>query len=988
MLTPRADACPPAPVGAAPAGSEARIGQIGGEILARTEDASAVFGSHWWEQQVFSWTLAHPQVRARLFRFVDVLPALASSHDVAGHLRSYLLEDAHELPRALELALRLSSPGSPVGDIAAFAARHNVRQIARRFIAGETVAEATDAIDGLRERGAEAVLDVLGEVVTSDAEADRYTRTYLDLIAALPGVHVALKLSSLDPAFDAVAPEAARAAVGARLRAILRHAADSGAHVTIDMEQHDKKCLTLEIFRAILGEDEFRGRADVGIVLQAYLRDTAEDLEELLDWVQWRGTRILIRLVKGAYWDLETTLAIQRGWPAPVFGQKWESDAAFEQLVRRLLVKRELVRPAIASHNVRSLAATLAAAELYGVAPSGFEIQMLYGMADPLQDALVDRGNAVRVYTPYGPLVPGMAYLIRRLLENTSNESFLRHSFADHSPTAELLASPMAAGRTNPAVPTPRSVDSEDDMAGLSFQNEPNSDFSRIETRAALAGALDCLCGEHLGKDHPARIGHREVWTGDWIESFDPSQKSRLIGRAARSGVVEANEAVAAAHDASRGWRDTPVDERAAIVRRTAGELRRRRFELAAWLVLEVGKGWREADAEVSEAIDFCELYALSAERLQGTARVRLLPGEANVLLQEPRGVAAIIAPWNFPLAILAGMTTAALATGNTVVLKPAEQSPIIAAKFFEALIAAGLPDGVASLLPGMGEDVGARLVEHPYVALIAFTGSREVGLGMLETAAHVGPGQTTIKRVLAEMGGKNAIVVDADADLDEAVRGIVDSAFGYAGQKCSACSRLIVVEAVHDRLLERLVDATRSLRVGPPSDPANQVGPVSGAGAVERIALAVRDAGEPLFRAELARDDGHYVAPMIFDRVDPQSPLAREEIFGPILAVLVAADFDEALTLANDSDYALTGGLYSRDPEHIERARREFRVGNLYVNRGITGALVDRQPFGGSRLSGVGAKAGGPDYLHQFCEARTITENTLRHGFAPEELR
>lgn len=977
----------PAPVGAAPAGSEARIGQIGGEILARTEEADAIFGSHWWEQQIFSWTLAHPQVRARLFRFVDVLPALASKKEVAAHLRSYLLEDAAELPRALELALRISAPGSTVGDIAAFAARHNVRQIARRFIAGETVVEAQAAVDRLRARGASAVLDVLGEVVTSDVEADRYARTYLDLIDGVPNAQVALKLSSLDPKFDAIAPARAMASAGERLRAILRHAGDRGAHVTIDMEQYEKKGLTLEIFRSVLGEDEFRGRSDVGIVLQAYLRDTERDLEDLLDWLGWRGAPVLVRVVKGAYWDLEATLATQRGWPCPVFLQKWESDAAFERLARRLLAKRELVRPAIASHNVRSLAAALAAAEQFGATSSEFEIQMLYGMADPLQDALVERGHEVRVYTPYGPLVPGMAYLIRRLLENTSNESFLRHSFVDHTAAAELLANPGEGRRPSPPFPGPRAIDPEDDMQEISFRNEPNSDFACVETRAAFGGALECLEAEHLGRERALRIGHREVVTGRWIESIDPSRLDRVVGRAACAGEEEADRAVAAARDSVPGWRGAPVSDRAAVVRRVAVELRRRRFELAAWIVFEVGKSWREADAEVSEAIDFCELYAAAAERLQGTARSRSFPGEENLVLQEARGVAAVVAPWNFPLAILAGMTAAALVTGNAVVMKPAEQASLVGLELFDALIAAGVPDGVASLLPGRGEDVGAQLVTHPDVATIAFTGSRAVGLGMLEAAARVPAGGRTIKRVLAEMGGNNAILVDTDADLDEAVRGVVDSAFGFAGQKCSACSRVVVVEGVHERFVERLVEATRSLRVGPAADPANQVGPVIDGEAQARIERAVACAGTPRFQASVSRTDGYYVGPTIFDRVDPTSPLAREEVFGPVLAVLVASDFGDALRMAGDSDYALTGGVYSRNPEHIRRARRDFRVGNLYVNRGITGAIVDRQPFGGRRLSGVGAKAGGADYVRQFCEARTITENTMRHGFAPEEL-
>jgi RHH-type proline utilization regulon transcriptional repressor/proline dehydrogenase/delta 1-pyrroline-5-carboxylate dehydrogenase len=417
--------------------------------------------------------------------------------------------------------------------------------------------------------------------------------------------------------------------------------------------------------------------------------------------------------------------------------------------------------------------------------------------------------------------------------------------------------------------------------------------------------------------------------------------------------------------------------------------MRRRRFELAAWEVFECGKPWREADADVAEAIDFSEFYAAEAIALHQPQGVDV-PGEENRFEYLPRGVVGVIAPWNFPLAILTGMTTAALATGNTVVMKPAEQSPIVAAKLQEIFQEAGFPPGVVNYLPGDGETAGAALVEHPGVALIAFTGSRAVGLAINRRAAEVSAaGIPYVKRVIAEMGGKNAIIVDDDADLDEAVLGVVRSAFGYQGQKCSACSRCIVLEKIHDAFLSRLVEAVKSLQIGPAEAPATTVGPVIDEAALERIRgyieLGRREAREVLsIDVGPLAQRGYFVGPHIFADVPQDSRLAQEEIFGPVLAVLRAADLDEALRIANNTQYALTGGVYSRSPGNLQRVRREFLVGNLYINRPITGALVGRQPFGGFKLSGIGSKAGGRDYLLQFALPRTITENTMRRGFAP----
>jgi len=418
-------------------------------------------------------------------------------------------------------------------------------------------------------------------------------------------------------------------------------------------------------------------------------------------------------------------------------------------------------------------------------------------------------------------------------------------------------------------------------------------------------------------------------------------------------------------------WRDEPVERRA---------------ELAAWQILEQGKNWREADADVAEAIDFLRYYAQEAARLSGWRPTLCFPGETNLTRFEPRGVAAIIAPWNFPLAILTGMTGAALVTGNCAIMKPAAPASVVAHQFHSILLEAGFPPEVCQLLPGRGAVVGDALVNHPQVHLIAFTGSREVGLAILERAGRLAPGQTHVKHVVCEMGGKNAIIVDEDADLDAAVVDVLHSAFGYQGQKCSACSRLIAVGRVHDRLVARLAQALEAHAYGPPEDPRHVFGPVITRQAREK-ALGYLEIGRRegrLYYQGKVPEEGYYVPPSIFTGIGPRDRLAREEIFAPVLAVLGAASFEQALEIALDSDYALTGGVFSRLPEHLALARERFRVGDLYLNRRITGALVTAQPFGGVRLSGTGVQAGGAEYLKQFMWSRLVSENTMRHGFVP----
>jgi RHH-type proline utilization regulon transcriptional repressor/proline dehydrogenase/delta 1-pyrroline-5-carboxylate dehydrogenase len=463
----------------------------------------------------------------------------------------------------------------------------------------------------------------------------------------------------------------------------------------------------------------------------------------------------------------------------------------------------------------------------------------------------------------------------------------------------------------------------------------------------------------------------------------------RVVSKVTMATVEEADRAVEESYRAWPAWRDRPLRERAVLLDRLADELERDRYELAALQTWEVAKPWREADADVAEAIDFCRYYARQAMIELAERKVTCVAGEDNTLLYEGRGPAVIIAPWNFPLAILTGMATAALVAGNTVILKPSGLSSAIGYALYQRMIRAGLPAGVVQFVPGAGGQVGMRMVEHAQVAQIAFTGGVDVGLSIIERAAKTKPGQPQVKRVVCEMGGKNAIIVDEDADLDEAVSGVLKSAFGYAGQKCSACSRVLAVGSAFEPFVRRLVEACRSLIVGPAHEPSCQLPPVADGKAWERLLQVIADPGPGatlLFKGAVP-EGGWYVPPTIFAVENDQHRLMQEELFAPVLAVLKVATFEKAIEVAMGTKYFLTGGVYSRTPSHLEEARARFRVGNLYLNRGCTGALVGRQPFGGSGMSGLGTKAGGPGYLLFFADPRVVCENTMRRGMAPELL-
>jgi 1-pyrroline-5-carboxylate dehydrogenase len=508
------------------------------------------------------------------------------------------------------------------------------------------------------------------------------------------------------------------------------------------------------------------------------------------------------------------------------------------------------------------------------------------------------------------------------------------------------------------------------------FRNEPTTDFGQPGNAQALRAAIDKVRKE-LGREYPLVIGGREIFTRDKFVSFNPARPSEVVGIFQKAGTEEVEPAIRGALQAYERWSRTPVEERVGLVLRVAELIRRRRHEFSAWMILEVGKNWAEAEADTAEALDFCEFYAREAMRLSAAGAPLQLPGERDWLRYLPLGAGLVISPWNFPGAIMAGMTMAAVVTGNTVVLKPSSDAPGICRFFFGLLREAGLPEGVVNFCPGSGATFGEALVTHPKTRFIAFTGSRDAGLRINSLAAARQPGQIWIKRVLLEMGGKDAIIVEPDADLEAAAAGVTTSAFGFQGQKCSACSRLILHEKIHDEFLARLKAHAEAICVDDPAlNPG--MGPVINQASLDSI-LGYIEQGKKdgrliaggKRRADLG--EGFFVEPTIFADIPPLSRLEQEEIFGPVLAIIKSQSFEQSLQIANDTEFGLTGAIYSTDEAKIAQGMREFHVGNLYINRKCTGAMVGAHPFGGFNLSGTDSKAGGPDYLQLFSQAQAI---------------
>jgi RHH-type transcriptional regulator, proline utilization regulon repressor / proline dehydrogenase / delta 1-pyrroline-5-carboxylate dehydrogenase len=996
---------------------QSEIEQRGARIFELVDKhPDSLFSKAGFYQRMMELSMRDERFKVQMFRFVDVLPSLRNSDEIVKHLEEYFAGMRDGFAPAIQTGVRVARV---VPWISGFILRRNVSGMARQFIAGKN---CEDVMKTLRKRRAQKIgftVDLLGEAVLSEKEADEYAARCLDLLECLaretrgwtdpleenselfPVVNLSVKTSALYSQMNPADPTDAVAHLAPKLLPILRGARELGAFINFDMESYADKNITLELFKTTFGEGEFKDWPYAGIVIQAYLRDAEGDLRDLIEWGRARGTRFAVRLVKGAYWDYETTKSLQNGWNCPVFSQKPQSDANFETLTRVLLENEPIVTAAFGSHNIRSIAHAQAVAGEIGIDPSRFEFQLLYGMAGPIKRALVEMGYRVREYCPVGELLPGMSYLVRRLLENTSNEGFLRAKFSENVSAEELLRDPNelikrdgAAPWSGPLAPAAMEQPHRENDASLPgpsgdiYENSPLVNFVYKENQEKMRNALHEV-RKRFGEKYPLVIGGEKVWTDQLTPSVNPSAPDEIVGYGSEAGIPEAERAVQAARAAFGKWSRTPFEERARLLERAADILERRRYELSAVEVFEAGKPWKEADADISEAIDFCRFYADQMRRLGRPKLTQQVPGEESYHHYWPRGVAFVIAPWNFPIAILCGMASAGVVTGNTVIMKPSEQSIVCGAMLMQVFEEAGVPPGVLNFLSGHGSVIGAHLVDHKDVDLIAFTGSREVGLKIWQSAGITRPGQRELKRVICEMGGKNAMIVDSDADLGEAIDYSIYSAFGYQGQKCSALSRLILLEENYDRVMERLIPAAASLRVGNPEEPGIMVGPVIDEAAYRRILDYIEVGKSEATLAYQAKDLpplGYFIPPTIFTDVKPNMRIAREEIFGPVLSVIKVRDLDEAIEVANGTDYALTGGFLSRSPANIERVKAQLEAGNVYINRSCTGAIVGRHPFGGFKMSGGGTKAGGEDYLLNFVVPRVVTENTSRHGLAPEQ--
>ena len=975
----------------------------------------SLFSKAGFYQRMMALSMRDEHFKVQMFRFVEVLPSLRKSGDIVQHLEEYFAGMRNGFAPVIRTGVRVARV---VPWISAFILRRNVSGMARQFIAGKNCQDVMKTLRKRRARKIGFTVDLLGEAIVSEKEADEYAERCLDLLDCLaretrgwtnpleknsglfPVVNLSVKISALYSQMNPADPADAIAHLAPKLRPILSRARELGAFINFDMESYAHKNITLELFKTIFTEAEFKDWPHAGIVIQAYLRDAETDLRSLIDWGRARGTRFTVRLVKGAYWDYETIKSRQNGWNCPVYFQKPESDVNFEALSRVLLENESIVTAAFGSHNVRSIAHAQAFADELGIDRSRFEFQLLYGMAGPIKRALVEMGYRVREYCPVGELLPGMSYFVRRLLENTSNEGFLRAKFSENVSAEELLRDPKELVRQNraqlPETTIPAITEDRHHKNGASiesppgdiYENSPLVNFVYQESQEKMRTALREM-HNRFGEKYPLVIGGEKVWTDKLTPSVNPSAPKEVVGYVAEAGIPEAERAVKAARTAFDKWSRTPSEERARLLERAAAIMDRRRYELSALEVFEVGKPWAEADGDIREAVDFCRFYAGQMRQIGRPRLTQHVPGEESYQHYWPRGVALVIAPWNFPIAILCGMVSAALVTGNTVIMKPSEQSIICGAMLMEIFQEAGVPAGVLNFLSGRGSVIGAHVVDHKDIDLIAFTGSREVGLRIWESAGKTLPGQRELKRVVCEMGGKNPVIIDSDADLDEAIVDSTYSAFGYQGQKCSALSRLILLDENYDRVMERLLSGAASLRVGNPEEPGMMVGPVIDEAAYKRILEYIEIGKSEAILAYQAKEvppEGYFIPPTIFADVKPNMRIAREEIFGPVLSVIKVRDLDEAFDVANGTDYALTAGFFSRSPANIERAKAQIEAGNVYINRSCTGAVVGRHPFGGFKMSGGGTKAGGADYLLQFLLPRVVTENIVRHGFAPEK--
>lgn len=947
-----------------------------------------------------SLTAQYDLIRVHLLKFLALLPSL--DHDKHGtEVKRNLLESLRRLKADSELLTQNKKRGSRplplylsfLFSLAGFLAgilpapmlasivRHMVRAMARRFIAGESISSSHKTLRDLRHSKREATLDQLGELVVSSKEADEYFEKVLQLIhgmkqhipkgeknaAGILNAHVSIKVSALSHDFKPQAFDATFAKVAPRLKRILMEAEREEVFINVDAEHYHYRDLVLKIFAKVLHDTpELKSFAQTGIVVQAYLRDGASHLQDVINLAQSRGLRMPIRLVKGAYWDAETIEGEAHQFTPPQFLNKEESDLHFRQLVHMTLENGEWLQLALGSHNLQDHAFAEALRKLRFPNAPVIEHQCLHMTYEALSHGLANMGWPTRNYMPIGNLLVGMAYLVRRIMENSSQVGVL----------SIMRSHQKAAGLISP-VEIHLEKKKSTSLHFDSFITQMKSDFNPARPLRLFINPERKALEHEIQNWERYFESHQAEWkTSQDVKVLCSSRPELILGTYPLNTTQEAIQTVEKAEKAliSSWWsKQSLCLYRVSIMLKAADMMLIRRNKLAALMMYEAGKTMAEALADVDEAIDFINYYARQEIQLQ--------LGHQKIT---NRGVFAVIAPWNFPLAIPCGMTVAPLLAGNAVILKPAEQTPLIGLELYNLLLEAGVPNGIINLLQGDGEVVGAPLVKHPRVAGIVFTGSKGVGQWIYREAAgqvinhyhHQFPMQ---KKIITEMGGKNAVIVTNNCELDETISGILYGAFGHAGQKCSAASRVIVHKEVKDALIQRLKEAVKDLKVGSALDPSTSVNPLATEADQVRVRKIVEEAKDEVIRTKgsiiidrsFEKLAGFSVGPTVLElpihQARKKESWAQKEIFGPVIHVIEYESLMEAVELFNSTEYALTGGVYSQSQDDIDFLLRFLRAGNLYINRPNTGARVAIEPFGGFKLSGTGPKAGGSEYLQQF---------------------
>lgn len=939
------------------------------KIIKQAEKIASNVQKSWYEtlnpiERSLDYASNNPGFKKALLRFVDVLPALDSNKKIKQAFNEYF--DEEDIKEGWGKHIKYAINTLPAWSVG-YVLKKGVNMTAQRFMAGFNQSTLLNELHTLSNNGYAFSVDKVGEDVLSAKAADRYADEYTTLIKKLDSfdanqASISIKPTALCARFNPSAPTETINRIYPRLKKIIEAAQEKKLIIYFDMETDQTRNITLSLIKKLL-QVTVPNYERLGIVIQSYHTECLSDADNIINWLRNNDKRLHVRLVKGAYWNEERAQAFRRNWPIPVYENKGKTDSMYEKLAHRLVNAYPYVKPAFGSHNIRSLACGTTLARQADIPDQDWEVQMLYGMGRPIQRAVKRCAIPLRLYVPYGKLLPGMGYLVRRLLENTANQSFLQNK--------------IKQGNFNKPDPDSGSASK---MTARGYKTIGPRNYSRPHTIEKQSEEYKKQVKETT-TTVPVLINGQTI-KGDEFDSHNPSYTSQIVGKISHCKKQHIQKAL---KKTPNQWGAS--ETRADAIEAVGDALQNRRYELSALITRENGKNWTEADADVMEAIDFCYYYAQQARKIKDE-RNRDVPGEINRYQYRPYGPAAIIAPWNFPLAILTGMTTAALVAGNPVFIKPAMATSTIAWEFVRCL-RPHVPDEVVHFLPGSGKQVGERLVKNPTINTVAFTGSRSVGNTIRGIVAQ--KDETVMTRTVLEMGGKNAIIVGPSADIDKATAGIIESAFGYQGQKCSACSRVIVHKNCADELQKRLRGAAKALSIKPADNPDCDIGPVINNSAKERLEKAkkkARSEGRVVYDGSVPKNipDGHYVAPLIVKQLSPQSDTMQNELFGPILGITTAESIDQAIKIANNVDYALTGGLYSRMPSVINKVKQQFEVGNLYINRDITGAVVGRQPFGGFKQSGKGTKAGGPDYLKHFMLPKTITENITRKGYPGQE--